>query len=240
MKKIIHKANTRGFADHGWLKSYHSFSFAGYHNPERMNFGVLRVFNDDRVEGGKGFGLHPHANMEIISIPLKGDLEHKDSLGNTGVIQEGDIQVMSAGTGIYHSEYNKNPDKPVEFFQIWILPNQEGVEPRYDQLSFNSVAKKNEFYQIASPDTDDQGIWIHQNAWLHLGEFESEKRQHYTLKQSGNGLYAFIIEGSAIIEGETVGKRDAIGIWDTDTVKITAQENTKILLLDVPMMNTSS
>lgn len=235
MKKTIHKANTRGFADHGWLKSYHSFSFAGYHNPERMRFGMLRVFNDDQVAGGKGFGLHPHANMEIISIPLKGDLEHKDSLGNTGVIHEGDIQVMSAGTGIYHSEYNKNINEPVEFFQLWILPNKENVEPRYDQLSLKNIAKKDELYQIASPDADDQGIWFHQKAWLHLGEYESEITQDYTLKQPNNGVYIFVIEGNVTIEDETLGRRDAIGIWETDTVRIKAEPNTKILVIDVPM-----
>ena len=169
MNSVIHKAETRGHANHGWLNSHHSFSFANYYNPERMNFGVLRVLNDDQVQKGQGFGTHPHDNMEIISIPLEGDLEHKDSMGNTTVIKEGEIQVMSAGTGIQHSEYNKNLDKDVKFLQIWIFPNQKNVTPRYDQISITELAEDNKFYQILSPNKDDQGVWIHQDAWFNMG-----------------------------------------------------------------------
>src|SRR5690606_20497754 len=172
MKKIIHRANTRGYANHGWLKSYHTFSFANYYDPERMHFGALRVLNDDTVAGGMGFGKHPHNNMEIISIPLDGDLEHQDSMGNTAVIRNGDIQVMSAGTGIYHSEYNKNKDKPVKFLQIWVIPNKGNVEPRYDQVTLNVADRHNKLQQIVSPKDGGEGVWIHQDAWFHLGKFD--------------------------------------------------------------------
>ncbi len=175
METVLHRADTRGNANHGWLHSRHSFSFANYYNPERMNFGVLRVLNDDIVAGGRGFGKHPHSNMEIISIPLSGDLEHKDSMGNATVIKQGDIQVMSAGTGVAHSEYNKNENEEVKFLQIWVIPNKENVTPRYDQIKLSEIQKENSFYQILSPNKDDQGVWIHQNAWFHLGDFEAGK-----------------------------------------------------------------
>src|SRR5690554_4268470 len=194
MNTIIHKAETRGSANHGWLNSYHTFSFANYHNPERMNFGVLRVLNDDTVAAGMGFGTHPHDNMEIISIPLEGDLEHKDSMGNVAVIKEGDVQVLSAGTGITHSEYNKNKDKEVKFLQIWIFPKKKNLKPRYDQISIRDIAKDNEFYQILSPNQDDQGVWINQDAWFHIGKFEKGKSDEYKIKKEGNGVYAFILK----------------------------------------------
>ena len=182
MKSVLHLANTRGHANHGWLDSHHSFSFANYYNPERMNFGVLRVLNDDRVDPGQGFGMHPHDNMEIISIPLEGDLEHKDSMGNTAMIKQGDIQVMSAGTGIRHSEYNKNKDKQVKFLQIWVFPNKKNVTPRYDQINLPGMEVKNEFHQILSPRPDDAGVWIHQNAWFSMGNFDKKTKLSYTLK----------------------------------------------------------
>ena len=213
MQTVFHKAATRGHADHGWLRSYHSFSFASYHNPERMHFGVLRVLNDDRVAAGKGFGAHPHNNMEIISIPLEGDLEHKDSMGNVTVIKEGDVQVMSAGTGIYHSEYNKNQDREVKFLQIWVFPNQENVTPRYDQISIRAIERDNAFYQILSPNADDQGVWIHQDAWFSMGKFHSGKGAEYTLQRAGNGVYIFVLEGTLEVEGEVLSKRDGMGIW---------------------------
>lgn len=184
---ILHKANTRGYADHGWLKSRHTFSFANYHNPERMHFGVLRVLNDDIVDAGRGFGTHPHDNMEIISIPLEGDLEHKDSMGNTTVIKNGDVQVMSAGTGVFHSEFNKNQDKLVKFLQIWVYPNKRNVTPRYGQISLDIAARKNKFQQILSPDPNDEGVWIHQDAWFHMGNFDQGISSSYTLKKKGNG-----------------------------------------------------
>lgn len=235
MNTVLHKADTRGHANHGWLDTHHTFSFANYHNPERMHFGVLRVLNDDIVAGGRGFGTHPHDNMEIISIPLEGDLEHKDSMGNVAVIKEGDVQVMSAGTGIYHSEYNKNHDSEVKFLQIWVFPNKNQVEPRYDQISLRDIEKENQFYQILSPNQDDQGVWIHQDAWFHLGKFDQESKTSYQLKKEGNGVYAFILEGNAKIAGQTLNRRDGFGVWNFKSVEIEAERDTNILLMEVPM-----
>ena len=235
MNTVIHKAATRGNANHGWLNSYHTFSFANYNNPERMNFGLLRVLNDDSVQGGMGFGTHPHDNMEIISIPLEGDLEHKDSMGNTTVIKQGDVQAMSAGTGVTHSEYNKNSDKEVKFLQIWIFPNKKNVTPNYDQISLKDIAKENEFYQILSPNKNDQGVWIHQDAWFHLGQFTKETSETYQIKKEGNGVYAFILEGEATVNGQPLFKRDGMGIWSTDSIQIKANPQTRILLMEVPM-----
>ncbi len=235
MKKIIHKADTRGHANHGWLNSYHTFSFANYHNPERMNFGVLRVLNDDTVSAGMGFGTHPHDNMEIISIPLEGDLEHKDSLGNVTVIKEGDVQVMSAGTGVTHSEYNKNKDKEVKFLQIWVFPKERNVTPRYDQISIRDIAKENEFYQVLSPHKDEQGVWINQDAWFHIGDFTKGNEDIYKIKKEGNGVYAFILEGDVEINGGKLSKRDGMGIWDTDSLNVKAADDARVLLMEIPM-----
>ena len=235
MKKAFHAANTRGNANHGWLNANHSFSFANYHNPERMNFGALRVLNDDTIAPGMGFGTHPHENMEIITIPLEGDLEHKDSMGNIGVINEGEIQVMSAGTGVHHSEYNKNADQAVKVLQLWVFPKKQNVTPRYDQMSVRDLKKPNDFYQVLSPNSEDAGMWVHQDTWFHLGEFDVEKSLDYTLKKPGNGVYVFVIEGSFNVEGENLKKRDAIGIWDTETITFTAQSESKVLLVEVPM-----
>ncbi|WP_245577796.1 pirin family protein [Gelidibacter mesophilus] len=232
---IIHKADTRGNAAHGWLNSRHTFSFANYHNPERMNFGVLRVLNDDSVQAGMGFGTHPHDNMEIISIPLEGDLEHIDSMGNSTVIKEGDVQAMSAGTGVTHSEKNKNSDKQVKFLQIWVIPNEKNVKPKYDQISLKDIAKKNEFYQILSPNKEDQGVWIHQDAWLHIGDFSKGSSDDYSIKKEGNGVYAFILEGDVEINDVKLSRRDGMGIWNTDSFKVKATENARVLLMEVPM-----
>ena len=237
MKKLIfHQANSRGEATHGWLKSFHSFSFANYYKPERMNFGVLRVLNDDTVSGGMGFGKHPHDNMEIISIPLEGDLEHQDSMNNTTIIRKGDIQVMSAGTGVYHSEYNKNKDETVKFLQIWVFPNKKNVTPRYDQISLNIEERKNKLQQILSPNAEDEGVWIHQDAWFHLGNFDKGQNVHYQMKKEGNGLYAFILKGSFVIDEQEMGLRDGLGITGTDQIDILAKEDdAEILLMEVPM-----
>ena len=235
MNTVIHKSETRGHANHGWLDSHHTFSFANYHNPERMNFGVLRVLNDDQVSPGQGFGTHPHDNMEIISIPLEGDLEHKDSMGTLAVIKEGDIQVMSAGTGIYHSEYNRNKDKQVKFLQIWVFPNKKNVEPRYDQISIKNIEKENAFYQVLSPNKDDQGVWINQDAWFNIGKFTKGHSDNYTINKKGNGVYAFVLEGEVEINGEPLLKRDGMGIWDTDTISVKATKDARILLMEVPM-----
>jgi redox-sensitive bicupin YhaK (pirin superfamily) len=235
MNTLIHKADTRGHANHGWLNSHHTFSFANYYDRERMNFGVLRVINDDTVAAGMGFGTHPHDNMEIVSIPLAGDLEHKDSMGNITVIKEGDVQVMSAGTGVTHSEYNKNKDKEVKFLQIWIFPNKKNVTPRYDQISLQDIRKENEFYQILSPNQDEQGVWIHQDAWFHLGNFTQGTTDEYRIKKEGNGVYAFILEGEVEINGEKLSKRDGMGIWNSDSFNVKATESARVLLMEVPM-----
>jgi len=235
MNTVIHKAETRGKANHGWLNSHHTFSFANYHNPERMNFGVLRVLNDDIVQAGMGFGTHPHDNMEIISIPLEGDLEHKDSMGNVTVIKEGDVQIMSAGTGVTHSEYNKNKDKEVKFLQIWVFPKSKNTEPRYDQISIREIAKENKFYQAVSPNKGDQGVWINQDAWFHIGNFTKGNSDEYIIKKEGNGVYAFILDGEVEINGEKLSKRDGIGIWNTKSINVKATEKARVLLMEVPM-----
>lgn len=234
-KSILHKADTRGHANHGWLDSKHTFSFANYYNPERMHFGVLRVLNDDQVAPGMGFGTHPHENMEIISIPLEGDLEHKDSMGNIAVIRHGDIQVLSAGTGITHSEYNKNKDKEVKFLQIWIFPNKQNVTPRYSQISLKIEDRHNNFQQIISPNSDDDGAWINQNAWFSMGNFDSEFETTYNLKSSQNGVYIFVLEGEIEVNGQILSKRDGFGIWDTDSFSLKALSKCDVLLMDVPM-----
>jgi quercetin 2,3-dioxygenase len=233
---ILHKAETRGHANHGWLQSYHTFSFANYHNPERMHFGVLRVLNDDTVAAGMGFGTHPHKNMEIISIPLEGDLEHKDSMGNTTVIRSGDIQIMSAGTGVHHSEYNKSKEVAVKFLQIWILPDSQGVQPRYDQITLKKEDRKNKFQQIVSPNKEAEGIWIHQNAWFHLADFDKDFTADYAFKSKGNGLYIFNLKGELKVNEEVLNTRDGYGIWNTEIVKITANSDAEFLLMEVPML----
>ena len=235
MNTVFHKANTRGSANHGWLEVNHSFSFANYYNPDRMNFGVLRVLNDDTIAPLKGFGTHPHDNMEIISIPLEGALKHKDSMGNGAIVQHGDVQVMSAGTGIRHSEFNANDDQPVSLLQIWLFPNKKNVTPRYDQISIKDIEQKNEFYQVLSPSANDQGVWIHQDAWFHLGKFDQDVCKNYKINKSGNGVYAFIIEGTAEIAGQTLSKRDGFGIWEIDEFEIKANKDSRILLMEVPM-----
>ena len=235
MKTIYHPVDSRGNQDHGWLKVNHSFSFANFYDPNKMNFGALRVLNDDTIEAGMGFGTHPHNDMEIITIPLKGDLEHKDSMGYSEVIKEGDIQVLSAGTGIQHSEYNKNSDRPINLLQIWVFPDKKGVNPRYDQISLKNLKKEDEFYQILSPNADDQGLWIHQNAWMHIGEFTDDKEHVYQLKDKRNGVYIFVIEGSAFVDSQNLQKRDALGVWETESIEIKTEKDSKILLIEVPM-----
>ncbi|MGB8373730.1 MAG: pirin family protein [Salegentibacter sp.] len=234
-KTVLHKADTRGDANHGWLHSRHSFSFANYYDPGRMNFGMLRVLNDDEVSGGMGFGQHPHKNMEIISIPLEGDLEHKDSMGNVTVIRKEDVQVMSAGTGVQHSEYNKNKDKPVKFLQIWVIPDKQNVEPRYDQISLNPEDRHNKLQQILSPNPDDTGVWIHQNAWFHLGKLDKDFSTDYKMKAEGNGVYIFVLSGELSINEQPLKTRDGFGIWDTDKFHIKADTDAEILLMEVPM-----
>ena len=236
MHTILHTADSRGDANHGWLHSKHSFSFASYYNPEKIHFGVLRVLNDDFVAAGMGFGLHPHDNMEIISIPLEGDLAHQDSMGNHTVIKHGDIQVMSAGTGVKHSEMNHNKDKPVKFLQIWVLPNKKDVTPRYDQITLNPANRINTLEQILSPNADDAGVWIHQDAWFHIGKFDLDFATNYKVKKVGNGLYAFVLYGSFEVAGQALADRDALGITDFDQFELKAlTKDAEILLMEIPM-----
>ena len=237
MKAILHKANTRGHANHGWLDSYHTFSFAGYHNPERVHFGVLRVLNDDTVAGGMGFGTHPHDNMEIISIPTFGDLEHQDSMGNKQVIRQGDVQIMSAGTGIQHSEKNKNHDKEVKFFQIWVFPNKRNVEPRYDQQSFTEADKHNKLLTVVSPlGTNDGGVQIHQDAWFSLGKLDKDFLTTYTLRNKNNGVYAFVIEGDITVSGQSLNRRDGLAISEIEQLTIKADSDADVLLMEIPLL----
>ncbi len=235
MNTVLHKATTRGHANHGWLDTNHTFSFAHYYDPTRTHFGVLRVLNDDFVDGGMGFGTHPHDNMEIISIPLSGDLEHKDSMGNVAVIKQNDVQIMSAGTGIYHSEYNKNKEKKVNFLQIWVFPKERDVTPRYDQITFKPEDRVNKLQQVLSPSKTDEGVWINQDAWFHLGNLKKDFKTDYNIKQKGNGVYAFVLEGNVTINNQKLNKRDGFGVWDVDSISIAADSDAEILLMEVPM-----
>lgn len=235
MNTVLHKATTRGHANHGWLDTNHTFSFAHYYDPTRMHFGALRVLNDDFVEGGRGFGTHPHDNMEIISIPLSGDLEHKDSMGNVAVIKQNDVQIMSAGTGIYHSEYNKNKDQKVNFLQIWVFPKQENIQPRYEQKTYNPTDRVNKLQEVVSANKGGEGIWINQDAWFHLGNLKKGFETTYQLKQNGNGVYVFVINGDVTVNGESLNKRDGLGVWNTDMLAIKADNDAEVLLMEVPM-----
>ena len=232
---VFHKAETRGDADHGWLHSRHTFSFADYYDADRVHFGMLRVLNDDTVEAGRGFPTHPHDNMEIISIPLEGDLEHKDSMGNISVIRHGDVQVMSAGTGITHSEYNRNKDKRVKFLQIWVFPNKRNEKPRYGQITLNIADRHNTFQQILSPNPDDAGVWIYQKAWFHLGQFDKGFSSDYEIKAKGNGVYAFVLSGEMTIFDQKLKSRDGFGIWAVDKFNVKAETDAEFLLMEVPM-----
>ncbi len=239
MKTVFHPSDSRGYANHGWLEARHSFSFASWHQPDRLHFGALRVLNDDIIQGGMGFGTHPHDNMEIVTIPLKGDLEHKDSMGNSAVIREGDIQVMSAGTGVQHSEYNNSPDKEINLFQLWLFPNKQNVKPRYDQLPIRSLHQKNEFFQILSPSANDQGVWIHQDAWMHILDADQDQSFDYVLQSPENGVYLIVIEGEVEVDNQTLFRRDAIGIWETDKLTIKTKTDAELLLVQVPMLQLS-
>ena len=232
---VLHKANTRGNANHGWLNAFHSFSFGSWYNPERVQFGTLRVLNDDTLAGGMGFGTHPHDNMEIITIPLEGDLAHKDSMGNSAVIKTGDIQVMSAGTGVEHSEFNPNADLQTKLFQIWLFPKYRDVAPRYQQITLDKSLQKNNFAQILSPNQDDEGVWIHQDAWLYLSDFDAGFSKKLVLKKAGNGFYIMTIEGVIEVNGEKLEKRDALGIWNTNEIEVKATTNARFLVMEIPM-----
>ena len=235
MNTVLHKANTRGHANHGWLDSYHTFSFAGYHDPTRIHFGALRVLNDDVVKGGAGFGQHPHDNMEIVSIPLRGALEHGDNTGGHGIIKSGEVQIMSAGSGIAHSEKNASKTDDVNFLQIWVFPKERNIQPRYDQKLFSVDDRQNKFQTVVSPEKNNGALWINQDAWFSLGKLQAGVSTEYTVNKSGNGVYAFIIEGDVTTVDQKLNKRDGLGVWDIDKITITAGSEAEVLLIEVPM-----
>ena len=235
MKTIIHKAESRGHANHGWLNSYHTFSFAGYNDPSRFHFGLLRVLNDDLVKGGMAFGQHPHDNMEIISIPLKGALEHGDNTGGHGIIKSGEVQIMSAGSGIAHSEKNASKTDEVNFLQIWVFPKERNIQPRYDQKEFKSEDRVNKFQVVVSPEKENNALWINQDAWFHLGNLKKGTVTEYDVKKKENGVYAFIIEGDVTINDQKLNKRDGFGVWEIDKLSISADNDSEVLLIEVPM-----
>jgi len=236
MKKIIHRAEERGYADHGWLKAHHSFSFANYHDPGKVHFGELRVFNDDSIAPGMGFGKHPHDNMEIVTIPLSGAVKHGDSMGNQGIINAGDVQIMSAGTGIVHSEFNASATEFLNLFQIWVFPKVRNIEPRYDQKTFSAVDRKGKFQVLVSPDKEDGSMWVNQDVWFVRGDFSKGSDVSYAPKLKGNGLYLMVITGEVEVAGETLKKRDAIGLWDLEKAEIKINSDAELLIIDVPMV----
>ena len=237
MKTIIHKANTRGFANHGWLKSHHTFSFASYQNPERMNFGALRVLNDDLVQPDMGFGTHPHKNMEIISIPLKGALSHKDSLGNKRAIEVDEVQVMSAGTGLTHSEFNDSKTEEVNFLQLWITPEEMSVEPNYEQRTFPIEDRNNKLQTVIAPKDKLEGnaLPISQQAYVYRVSLDADKTIRLELKSENNGLYVFVVDGNVEVANNKLDKRDAIGVSETESVEIKSNTNSELIIVEVPM-----
>ncbi|MEO8666379.1 MAG: pirin family protein [Ignavibacteria bacterium] len=239
MKKIIHKADSRGYADHGWLKSYHTFSFAGYHDPQRSRFGLLRVLNDDIVDAGMGFGTHPHDNMEIITIPLEGELAHKDSTGTKEVIKPGEVQIMSAGSGLTHSEFNNSKLDPVNLLQIWVFPKERNIKPRYDQKVFNPEDRSNKIATVVSPDKSGGSLWINQDSYFSLADLDPDNSVTYKINYKGNGVYIFVIDGEVEIDDEKLGKRDAMGLYETESFDIKALKGSKILFIEVPMQVSS-
>ncbi len=235
MEKIIHRAHERGIQDHGWLKAAHSFSFARYYDPKKMHFGLLRVLNDDIVAPGKGFGTHGHDNMEIVTIPLKGSLSHRDSLGSVGNISDSEVQVMSAGSGIEHSEFNGSDEDEVNLLQIWVLPKERNIKPRYDQRKFDLEQKRNTFVTVVSSEPAEDAMWINQDASFNLGLFDKNSTPGYKLEHAGNGVYLFVIDGEIEIDGVLLNRRDAMGLYDLDLLNFTVKEDSKILLIEIPM-----
>jgi quercetin 2,3-dioxygenase len=232
---IYHAADSRGSADHGWLKAKHTFSFAGYHDPSRIHFGSLRVLNDDEVAPGMGFSMHPHDNMEIITIPLEGKITHKDSMGNHGTITAGEIQVMSAGTGVRHSEMNGSHQERLRLLQIWIFSDKENVEPRYDQLQYPALTD-NQLTQILSPNANDAGVWIHQQAWFNLTKITQGGEVKYALhKPEHNGVYIFVIDGEIEVAGQKMCPRDGLGIADTHSFDMKGTSDATVLLMEIPL-----
>jgi len=236
MKTIYHPANERGHNDIGWLKANFSFSFGPYYHPDKVHFGALRVLNDDIIAGGTGFGTHPHDNMEIITIPITGALEHKDSMGSIGVIKSGEVQVMSAGTGVTHSEYNHSKTEPANTLQIWLFPKERDIKPRYDQKNFNDVLKINELTRLVSPERNDETLWINQDAIFSMGDFEPGKEINYKITIPGSGVYIFVIEGSAKLEDTLLNKRDGLGVYNTSSFTIKTRAKSRLLLMEIPML----
>lgn len=234
-KHIINTADSRGHADHGWLKTYHSFSFANYFNPERVHFGALRVLNDDYIAGSMGFGMHPHNNMEIVSIPLKGTLSHQDSMGSKGTIQKGEIQIMSAGTGVFHSEVNASEHEAVTLLQIWVIPNRTNVTPRYGQMNYQ--LKQNELKTLIQPTPSEDTLWLHQDAWFKLAKFDAKQAIKIPVEMpETNGLYLFVIEGKISVNENVLETRDAIGIWETEEISVETLTDTEFLIIEIPML----
>lgn len=234
MKTILHTADTRGGANHGWLNAKHSFSFGHYYSPDRLNFGALRVLNDDSIAGGTGFGTHPHDNFEIVTIPLQGGVEHRDSMGNHGIISPGEVQIMSAGTGIQHSEKNASHTEELKLFQIWVFPKERDIQPRYDQRAYPVEGRQNRWQIVVSP-KHDEAVWINQDAYFNLGHFDAGKEVEYKINTSGNGMYLMVVEGSVEVDGKTLNRRDAIGVWEADALNIKINSESELLLLEVPM-----
>ena len=234
MKTIIHKSNSRGHADFGWLNSRHTFSFGQYYDPQRINFGMLRVLNDDIVAGGAGFPTHPHSNMEIVSIPLSGELAHKDSTGNEKVIKTGEVQIMSAGSGLTHSEYNSSQNDEVNFLQIWVFPKEKDIKPRYDQKLFDEAGRQNKLQTVVAPN-DDSAVWINQDSWFSLSDLNKGNTLDYSFNGTDSGVYVFVLEGEIQVEGNTLSKRDAIGVWDTEKISVTSSSDAQLLFIEVPM-----
>ncbi|MAL61214.1 MAG: hypothetical protein CMC14_14330 [Flavobacteriaceae bacterium] len=237
MKKVVHPSSTRGNANYGWLEANYSFSFANYYDPNRLQFGLLRVLNDDIVAPAMGFGRHPHQNMEIVTIPQSGAVKHKDSMGNEGIVAAGDIQVMSAGSGVEHSEINASAKEALKLFQIWVFPEEQNVAPRYDQKKIAALLTPNKISTVVKPKNEAQEneLWIHQQAYFNLGEFTEDRSTNYTLNQQGHGIYLMVIEGQVSVDDEILKNRDAIGIWDTNEISITVKKGTRLLLIEVPM-----
>jgi len=234
MKTTFYKADTRGHANHGWLDSWHTFSFAQYYDPSRSHFGALRVLNDDYIAAGMGFGTHPHDNFEIVTIPLEGAVEHRDSMGNHGIIKRGDVQIMSAGSGIAHSEFNASKDEALKLFQIWVFPKERNITPRYDQKTYPLEGRKNSWQVVVSP-KDEGAVWINQDAYFNLGHFDANSNVDYKMNTKGNGVFLMVVEGQAEVDGQVLNRRDAIGIWDVDSVTIKTSAETELLAIEIPM-----
>ena len=237
MQTKLYPASERGHVNFGWLDSHHSFSFGHWYNPDKVHFGALRVLNDDIVKEGAGFGMHPHDNMEIVSIPLIGSLAHKDSTGTDGIIRTGDVQIMSAGSGIQHSEFNPSKTEATNFLQIWVIPKLRNIDPRYDQRAFDVNDRLNKWQVVISPDEKENALWINQDARFALAKLEEAKEIFFEPKFQGNGVYIFVIEGAVSVDNKTIGKRDAIGVFDTTGFTIKAERNAEVLAIEIPMLS---